>query len=476
MLDGHSLEVLRLWSLGVGSVIGGDFFGWNSCLKGGFGAGLLSMLWAGILYFVLARCVARLCKILPTAKGSYSIVAAGLGPHQGAIVAACETLKLFWVLMALGFGIVEYFLAIVDEAHSLQYVVYLLLVVSFCVLGSFGIKSLGNSQIIVTFSCLVVLVFYWTSVISNVNFKKYATPNNDWFHRSDKVLESLPFGAWFFLGFEEIPLLLPPGLEGASKSFVLKRGMLFSFLTVLTSCILTLILASSSSPGVNELKSEEAPLVEGIKGVYGEHSIVVTLFAVSSVLALLAPFCSFFLYCAYHLQEISEAGMIPHQLAELNSRHVPSMSLFVVSISTFVLLSVFALIFGIAESAEVVIPGCLLSALVSAFLQLEALIKVQRIVASDCTDDSLLLLDSKSSKKQFHIPTDSKEISIYEIRLGQGIIAFILACIFILACRNQSHRIGLSIAASFLLALTWIMYRRVSPITSELDLSGDHAS
>lgn len=302
MLDEQSMDVLRLWSLGVGSVIGGDFFGWNSCLRGGFGAGVLSILWAATLYFLMARCIGRLCTLLPKAQGSYSFVTIGMGPLYGTVVAACELVKLFWVLCALAFGIVEYILEIVHVPHGWQYLVYALLLATFFGLGLVGVKNLGNSQIFVTIACLMVLSFYWVSVSTNLDFHKNAVPEDEWFRSWDRVLESLPFGAWFFLGFEELPLLVPHSLDVQRRAAVLRRGLRYSFLTVLSSCVLTFLLASGSKPGVPALKSEEAPLVEGVKGVYGDESNVVTVFAIFTVLALLAPFCSFFLYCTYHIQ------------------------------------------------------------------------------------------------------------------------------------------------------------------------------
>lgn len=37
------LSVSLLWGIGVGSVIGGDFFGWNASLKGGVGFTLIAV-------------------------------------------------------------------------------------------------------------------------------------------------------------------------------------------------------------------------------------------------------------------------------------------------------------------------------------------------------------------------------------------------------------------------------------------------
>lgn len=49
------------------------------------------------------------------------------------------------------------------------------------------------------------------------------------------------------------------------------------------------------------------------------------------------------------IQEIAEAGMIPHVLAKYNHRLIPTHALCTTAITTFVLLCVFALLFGIGK-------------------------------------------------------------------------------------------------------------------------------
>ena len=50
----NKVGVLSLWLIGVGSFIGGDFIGWPSVLVGGFGSGLISVLFFGFFFWMLA--------------------------------------------------------------------------------------------------------------------------------------------------------------------------------------------------------------------------------------------------------------------------------------------------------------------------------------------------------------------------------------------------------------------------------------
>ncbi len=49
------IGVLSLWMIGVGSFMGGDMIGWPSVLEGGFGSGLISVLFFGFYFWMLGQ-------------------------------------------------------------------------------------------------------------------------------------------------------------------------------------------------------------------------------------------------------------------------------------------------------------------------------------------------------------------------------------------------------------------------------------
>jgi amino acid transporter len=59
--------------------------------------------------------------------------------------------------------------------------------------------------------------------------------------------------------------------------------------------------------------------------------------------------CSNCCWAVALLQEIAEAGMIPHVLAKANHRSIPTYALCTTALINFTLLSVFALLFGIGK-------------------------------------------------------------------------------------------------------------------------------
>jgi amino acid transporter len=334
MLNSFFLPCLRLWSIGVGSVIGGDFFGWNSTLHGGFGASLVALLINATMFGILAHCTAKLSSRVPKG-GAYKFVEVGIGPKTSLFVAGLELVKLFWVLSALCFGLTDYLRLLFGFSSQFQFLCYPLLFSVFSFLGMLGIRTSGNIQIVITCGCLLVLSFYWISMSTILKFNTNAIPDHNWFNSWRSTLISIPYGSWLFLGFEELPLIQieenpqdnsSPGLvthflpnsspesispsisspyKPSSKSHnskIMFHGILSSFLTVFISGALTVTLASGSRPGVDRLKEKTSPLLSGIEEVYGDESPIAILFNILSVLALFAPCYSFMLYCSEHIQ------------------------------------------------------------------------------------------------------------------------------------------------------------------------------
>ncbi len=94
-----------LWAIGVGSVLGGDFFGWQFILNGGFFSALIAVLFTAIFYWLYATAITELAARYKTSGGAFDFVRNVLGEKPAALMAILGLLKLILANAALSLSI-----------------------------------------------------------------------------------------------------------------------------------------------------------------------------------------------------------------------------------------------------------------------------------------------------------------------------------------------------------------------------------
>ena len=57
---GRKLSLIQVCAVGIGSAIGGNFLGWNSCLQAGIGGASIGLSLSFCLYMCLVLCIAEM--------------------------------------------------------------------------------------------------------------------------------------------------------------------------------------------------------------------------------------------------------------------------------------------------------------------------------------------------------------------------------------------------------------------------------
>ncbi|KAE9036434.1 hypothetical protein PR003_g7114 [Phytophthora rubi] len=84
----------HLWALGVGAVVSGDFFGWQSGLVAGFDGLLILLALVTVLYVLLSFSIAELCTTVPVGGGPYVFALHAIGPRAAFFAGLAESLKV----------------------------------------------------------------------------------------------------------------------------------------------------------------------------------------------------------------------------------------------------------------------------------------------------------------------------------------------------------------------------------------------
>ena len=137
---------VHLWALGVGAVVSGFFFGWQTLLKGGWGAAVTIWGLATVLYGSLAFSVAELAAALPQAGGPYLFALESMGPLAAFVTGLAETVKVLLTCAAVAVGIGSYWGLRVGGVNGSP-LVWTVLYATFWALNVFGMQASFRFQV-----------------------------------------------------------------------------------------------------------------------------------------------------------------------------------------------------------------------------------------------------------------------------------------------------------------------------------------
>ena len=89
-----STQNTRNCNLGVVTVVGGQYYGWNTSLRYGFfGYYLLTQLLVALAFLLYALCIAEITSAVPFSGGAYGLARVAQGFYMGFLVGCSEALE-----------------------------------------------------------------------------------------------------------------------------------------------------------------------------------------------------------------------------------------------------------------------------------------------------------------------------------------------------------------------------------------------
>jgi ethanolamine permease len=190
----RTLGPLMLWGLGVGYVIGGEYFGWNLGLVAGGSVGMLiAFLIVTLLYVTFVFCYAEMACAVPKAGGVFDYAQLGLGKFWAYVSGVAQVVEFLFAPPALAMAVGAYLAPVLPASLGIGpkfiAIVALGLVT---ILNIRGIKQAAAFELsIAIVASLGLLLFAWL-VAPSFEMKNYladAMPHGWCFRRC-----LLPFG------------------------------------------------------------------------------------------------------------------------------------------------------------------------------------------------------------------------------------------------------------------------------------------
>ncbi|ETO79454.1 hypothetical protein F444_05837 [Phytophthora nicotianae P1976] len=365
----------HLWALGVGAVVSGDFFGWQSGLVAGFDGLLIILALVTVLYVLLAFSIAELSTTVPSGGGPYIFALHAIGPRAAFFAGLAESLKVVITCAVVVTGISSYMNQLLSLSSDYGPIWWFVFYVSFVSLNIVGIEMTFRVQAFTTVVSVLILLVFYIGAATKVSYTEWVA-DRDWKFPNgwDGAVEGYSFALWFYLGIEELPLAVEATINPERNMPI---GLMSSILTLVVLAFCTVIFNSTIYPGADEIYNSSSPLLTGYESVFGDNGTT-SSFSWMLILGLIASFHSFVFCMGQLLYAIARDGYLPHVLTTLHpTRGTMYASLIAGSSIGFMVVLVLHFIIGDTRLGSVLINLALIGAVTSYCFQLTSFIRLR---------------------------------------------------------------------------------------------------
>lgn len=333
---------LLLTGLGVAYVVSGDFSGWNNGLaQGGFGGLAIAAVLMGLMYTCLVFALAELSSILPTAGGGYGFARRALGTWGGFLTGTAILIEYVLAPAAIAIFLGDYVEALgLFGLHS-GWPVYLACFVIFIGIHLWGVgEALRFSLVVTAIAVAAIVVFavaaftgFQVDTLNDIPVRGGALGANSWLPFGVLgIWAAFPFGMWFFLGVEGVPLAAE---ETKDPARVLPKAMAAAMGVLLLLALVTFT-AATGARGSAAIQSVGDPLVHALQP-HGDPTVVSRIVNYAGLAGLVASFFSLIFAGSRQLFALSRAGYLPRFLSLTSRRKAPYLGLLIPGVLGFAL-------------------------------------------------------------------------------------------------------------------------------------------
>lgn len=338
-----SVGWLLLVGLGVSYTISGDFSGWNyGIAQGGWFGLAVAWLLMGLMYTCTVFGLAELSSALPTAGGGYGFARCALGRTVGFVTGLALLLEYVCAPAAVAVFISNYIeaLGVLSSAPTILVVVAVYAIfVGIHIIGVGEALKLMFAITAVAVAALLVFVFGSLPAFDASNL--FNIPSNGSAGSSTLLpfgftglLASLPFGIWFFLGVEGVPLAAE---EASHPKRDIPRALMLS-ISILACTGFAVLLLVAGVMGAQSAGSSDIPLVDALS--FSGHTGLAYVLNWAGLAGLVASFFSILYAGSRQMFALSRAGYLPKFLAITSARKTPVAALAALSVVGIVLVLV----------------------------------------------------------------------------------------------------------------------------------------
>jgi ethanolamine permease len=328
-----------LAGLGVAYVISGDFAGWNFGLaEGGWGGLLVATLLMGTMYTAMVFALAELSSTIPTAGGGYGFARRAMGPWGGFMTGTAILIEYAIAPAAIATFIGGYVEALIGVGG---WVVYLAFYLIFVGIHLYGVGEALKVMFAITAIAVVALLVFVIGMIPQFEVANLfdIDPTNAAGASSFLpfglvgLWAALPYGIWFFLAIEGVPLAAEETRDPATD---MPKGLIAGMMALLVFAALILVFAPGGA-GSAVIQGSDNPLPLAVESAYGGSNALGSFVNIAGLAGLVASFFSIIFAYSRQIFALSRAGYLPRLLSVTGRRRTPWVALVVPGVIGFIL-------------------------------------------------------------------------------------------------------------------------------------------
>lgn len=331
-----SVGWVLLVGLGVAYVISGDFSGWNyGMANGGWFGLLIGFCVMGVMYFCTVFGEAELSSAIPTAGAGYGFARCALGRTGGFATGLALVIEYVCAPAAISTFIANYIVALGFFPGVDQLVLVVGIYAAFTALHVVGVGEALKLMFAITAVALAALVVFAFGAAPSFDAGRLLDMAPDGSPGSSGLLPMgfagalacLPYGIWFFLGVEGVPLAAE---ESSDPKRDMPRGLICAMSVLVCTGLLVLLLVAGVL-GAQATGVSDTPLIDALAAA-GQPGLAVFL-NWAGLLGLVASFFSLMYAGSRQVFALSRAGYLPKVLSLTGRRKTPVAALAVSAVA-----------------------------------------------------------------------------------------------------------------------------------------------
>ena len=308
------INTIQLWSIAVGLVISGEYFGWN---YGWAAAGtigfLISTLIVMVMYITFIFSYTELTAAIPDAGGAFEYANRAFGSVGGFIAGFASLVDFMLAPPAIAYALGSYVHFLNPQISEILVAIATYFI--FITINIFGIKESARFSLIVTILSVTELVVFMAIIFPYFKMENFIAHNPSTISVGG-VFKGIPYAIWFFVAIEGVAMVAE---EVKNPKTTIPKAYISSIITLVLLALGIMILCAGVGDW-RQLSNIDYPLPETLSMALGKNSTLAKAFASLGLFGLIASFHCNTIGYSRQVFALARAGYLPKFLAQVNQR------------------------------------------------------------------------------------------------------------------------------------------------------------